>query len=409
MTEHDQDSTAVPWRVQAAVYGAGLFSNSSLQLYNVVVPLWLGLLAPSPFMIGIVLGSRHVLPMLLSIHGGALMDRFGVRRVMLGFAVMAVLIPPVYPLLPMVPALVVLQMLGGLAVMLCWVGAQSMIGHIMKGHPTYTGRLTLSTRIGVFAGPPLAGAAWDLGGPYAAFGFLTLWAAGALVSTLLVPPPPPGDGAAGASPIHPTPHRTRLRDLLPNPTDYVAAFSLIGIPSVAVVIGATMMRHAGVGMQSSFYVVYLNQIGISGTAIGTLLSATGIFGGLGSLFVGRLARLAPARVLLLVGVGIGVAMITITPLLGTFVLLLIAQSVRGLCAGIAQSMEISMMSRAAGATSQGKGAALRLTTGRVVAVVVPVFMGGMVELAGVQNSFYVVGGTILALLLWIAVKGEARA
>ena len=405
----EPSSAPVPWRVQAAVYGAGLFSNSSLQLYNVVVPLWLAILAPTPFVTGIVLASRQVLPMLLSIHGGALMDRFGVRRVMLVFAAMAIAIPPFYPLLPMIPALIVLQMLGGLAVMLCWVGVQSLIGHIMQGHPTYTGRLTLSTRIGVFIGPPLVGAVWDWGGPWGAFGFLTLWAAGATVCTLLVPAPPPDEGTPREAEFRPTPPQTRLRDLLPNPRDYIAAFSLIGIPAIGVVIGATMLRHSSVGMQSSFYVVYLGTIGISGTAIGTLISITGIFGGLGSLMVGRLSRLVSPRLLLLAGVGIGTTMIMITPLLGAYFLLLMAQAMRGLCSGIAQSMEISMMARAAGVTSQGKGAALRLTMGRTVAVVVPVVMGGVVELVGLENSFYVVGGAILALLLWVGFKGGTGA
>ncbi len=403
-----RDATPVPWRVQAAVYGAGLFSNSSLQLYNVIVPLWVLVLAPSPFVVGIVLASRQFLPMLLSIHGGALMDRFGVRRVMLGFAAMAIVIPLFYPLLPFIPAVVVLQMLSGLAVMLCWVGVQSMIGQIMQGHPVYTGRLTLSTRIGVFVGPPLAGAMWDLGGPWAAFGFLTLWATGAFVCTLLVPAPE-ADRVAEEGARAPTPPKIGLRDLLPNPRDYVAAFSLLGIPAIAMVIGATMLRHSGVGMQSSFYIVYLGQIGISGTAIGTLISVTGIFGALGSLFVGRLARLVAPRLLLLVGVAIGTTMIMITPLLGAYVLLLIAQSLRGLCSGIASSMEISLMARSAGATSQGKGAALRLTMGRTVAVIVPVVMGAVVELAGLENSFYIVGGAILALLLWVALKGGRTA
>ena len=52
------DAAPIPWRIQWAVYGAGLFSNSSLNLYNVVVPLWIVLLNPSPFMIGVAIGAR---------------------------------------------------------------------------------------------------------------------------------------------------------------------------------------------------------------------------------------------------------------------------------------------------------------------------------------------------------------
>ena len=82
----DKLQTPIPWRVQIPVYGAALFSNSSLHLYNVVVPLWTATLTNDPLIIGIVLGARHILPMLLLIHGGAMMDKFGTRRVMMVFA-----------------------------------------------------------------------------------------------------------------------------------------------------------------------------------------------------------------------------------------------------------------------------------------------------------------------------------
>ena len=55
------DRDHVPWQVQGAVYGAGTFSNSSFHLYNLVLPLWVVMVEPSPFMIGLALGSRQLL------------------------------------------------------------------------------------------------------------------------------------------------------------------------------------------------------------------------------------------------------------------------------------------------------------------------------------------------------------
>ena len=395
------DTTPIPWRIQWAVYGAGLFSNSSLNLYNVVVPLWIVLLNPSPFMIGIAIGARQVLPMLFSIHGGALMDRLGTRRVMLVFAVTAVFIPLGYPLMPWMSAIIVLQMLGGFTVMMCWVGAQSFIGHTMKGKPTYAGRLTLATRLGGFAGPPVVGFFWDVAGPWGAFGFMTFWAAGMLVSTILLP----HDTGSPATPSKDhTPLFSRLHQLLPRWSDYVAAFSLMTIPAIALVMAATMLRHSSTGVQSSFYVVYLNEIGITGTAIGTLFSIAGLFGAVGSLSVGWLADRIPQRVLLLAAVAILVLMITITPLLGAFVLLAIAMAGRGMFGGVAQAMEIALIAQSAGAAAQAKGAALRLTIGRIAAVFVPVGMGAIAEFVGLEMAFYLVGGTILLLVGLLALK-----
>jgi MFS family permease len=390
------EKTGVSWRVQTVVYGAGLFANSSLQLYNVVVPLWAVLLQPSPFMLGVAIGARQFLPMLFSIHGGALMDRLGTRRVMLVCAVLSLITPPLYVALPGIWPLIALQLVSGFVVIMVWVGAQSMIGEAMAGEPTYAGRLSAATRIGVFAGPPLVGLAWDLAGAWGAFGFMTFWGLGALGSTLLLPAP-----AKDADDATPRP-RTRLCDLLPNVADYIAAFRLLAVPVIALVILVSVMRHSAVAVQGSFYVVWVQQMGVTGTAIGTLFSVTGACGGIAALFLGRLARIVPHYWLLVISVAGCIVTICATPLLGSYLALVAMIGLRGMFTGIAQSMEISMMAGAAGARSQGKGAALRITAGRVAAFFLPVVMGAVVEVFGLEMSFFVTGAALLALLAVIA-------
>jgi MFS family permease len=392
------EDTRVPWRVQGAVYGAGLFANSSLQLYNVIVPLWAVLLQPTPFMLGLAIGARQFLPMLFSIHGGALMDRLGTRRVMLVCAVVSLVTPPLYVLLPGMWALIALQLVSGFVVIMVWVGAQSMIGEVMRGEPAYAGRLSFATRIGVFAGPPLVGLAWDIYGPWGAFGFMTFWALGSLASTIALPSP---DGEVGEAGDAPRP-RMRLRALLPNLADYIAAAKLLAVPAIALVVSVSVMRHAGVAVQGSFYVVWVNQMGVTGTAIGTLFSVTGACGGLAALFLGRLARAVPDFWLLVLSVAGCIVTICATPLLGTYLALVVMIGLRGVFTGIAQSMEISLMARSTGRRDQGKGAALRITAGRVAAFFLPVLMGGVVELFGLEMSFYVTGAALLAVLAAVA-------
>lgn len=423
----------VSWRIQAAVYGVGLFSNSSLHLYNVMVPIWALALTQDGLLLGIIFGARHFLPMLLLIHGGALMDRFGARRVTLYFAIAAMAIPPLYPLLPFVSALIVLQMLGGLTVMTCWIGSQSLTGSIMRGKPVYTGRLTLATRIGAFIGPPMVGAIYDLAGIWAAFLFLSLWSALTLLSAIMLP-----QDAHASLPVSqgPSPVTHRVRDALPKLGDYLDAFRLIAIPAIALVVAVTLLRHSGVAMQSNFYVVYLTDLGISGTFIGFLFSVLGVCGGVGALLVGRIAQHFSARPILFVSLAVGVLMMTITPLigesgfvvnassitslfdtlgidadvgpiagvLGLYILFMLATGIRGISSGISQSMEISMIAQSAGLAGQGKGAALRVTVGRVAAVVLPIFMGAIAKFFGLETAFYVVGGVILLLIALLALR-----
>lgn len=423
----------ISWRIQGAVYGVGLFSNSSLHLYNVAVPLWAWTLTQDELLVGIVFGARHFLPMLLLIHGGALMDRFGARRVTLYFAAAAMVIPPLYPLLPFVSALIVLQMFGGLTVMTCWIGSQSLTGSIMRGKPVYTGRLTMATRLGAFIGPPLVGVIIDVAGIKVAFLFLSLWAALTLVSAILIPK---DKMATARDDVRTEPVATGLHDIFPRLSDYLDAFRLIAIPAIGLVMVVTLLRHSGVAMQSNFFVVYLDDLGISGTFIGLIFSVVGVCGGLGALSVGKVAQHFSTRSILFVSLGIGVLMMTITPLigasgfavgadhivslldtlgldtdigpiagvLGIYILFLIAGAVRGLSSGISQAMEISLVAMGAGVAGQGKGAALRVTVGRVAAVSLPIIMGAIAKFFGLAMSFYVVGGVLLVVIAFVALR-----
>ena len=425
-------SNPIPWRVQLAVYGAALFSNSSLHLYNVVVPLWTATLTKDPLIIGIVLGARHVLPMLFLIHGGAMMDRFGTRRVMLIFAGAAIIIPIFYPSMPLIPALILFQMFGGLAVMTTWIGAQSLTGSLMRGRPVYTGRLTLATRIGTIFGPPVVGAIWDTAGPWWAFLFLSAWAGMTFLSTWLVPRPAELKSKMRLSFQNP---KQKLGDVMPRLSDYLTAFRLVAIPAIGLVFMVTILRHSGVAIQSNFYVIYLNGIGISGTLIGILFSVLGLVGGLGAISTGWLANRFSNHRILISSIALGVFMITITPIIawtgfqldpspissifeylgikidwlpvagvfGLYVLFVIAIAIRGATSGVAQAMEISIVAQAAG-EAQGKGAGLRVTAGRVAAVFLPILMGAVAKVFGLEMSFFIVGGAILLVLGWLAIK-----
>ena len=57
------------------------------------------------------------------------------------------------------------------------------------------------------------------------------------------------------------------------------------------------------------------------------------------------------------------------------------------------------MAKAVGGSDQGKAVALRSTANRITHIIIPVFMGGIAEIIGIANSFYVVGGVVLAMIV----------
>jgi MFS family permease len=386
----------IPLGVQLAVYATGTFGNTVNNVVTVILPLWAIHLNASPLMIGLILGARHLLTMVFSIHGGALMDRLGTRRVLVWFAAIGALTPFLFPIMPWLWAVVVLQMLGGISSSFAWMGAQALVGQIMRGSPLYAGRLSFVLRIGHLAAPLAAGISWDLFGPWGGFTVLGLWGLGVLLASLALPKPEVSES------------RTKLGadDLMPRLSDYTGALRMMAVPAIALVVMASTLRMSGQGMHGSFYVVYLEGIHLSGTLIGVLLAVGSLIGFAGALSVAPLARRFSGHWLLIGAVAGGVLCIAVTPLLGgIFLALLLVAGIRGGTMALAQPLMISILSGAAG-RDQGKGVGMRTTANRLVSFAVPVIMGGVVELVGLENSFYVVGGVLIALCLAIAVYAE---
>jgi predicted MFS family arabinose efflux permease len=326
-----------------------------------------------------------------------MMDRLGTRRVVLWLGGAAAVTPLLFPALPWVWAAIVLQMIGGLASNYGWIGAQAQIGEVMKGSPIYAGRLSFSVRIGQLLGPPLAGLSWDLGGPWAAFAVMALWGTGMFAASFWLPG---GDSAESRTPVH-------ARDLVPRWSDYIAAFRMLAAPAILLVIMVTALRMAGNGIQSSFYVVYLEGIGYSGTLIGVAMGAAGVLGFAGALSVGPLIRLVRLHWLLLVAVACSIFFVAITPLIGGFFFLLIgASALRGGALGLSQPLMISILSKAAGTGNQGKGVALRTTSNRVISAIIPILMGAVVELTGIETGFYIIGLVLLSMVGLTAVYAK---
>ena len=85
-------------------------------MVSLVVPLWaIQHLAATPIWVGIAVGARSFLPLLFSIHGGALMDRLGTRRVMAACAVITLILFPFYVIWGSMLGLILLQMVIGLS------------------------------------------------------------------------------------------------------------------------------------------------------------------------------------------------------------------------------------------------------------------------------------------------------
>jgi MFS family permease len=385
------------------MYGAGLFADGAT---TVVIPLWALYLDPSPFAFGIVVGARSLLPFLLSIHGGVLIDRLGARQVMLFFAAIGLIVPVLFPLLPWIWVAGILNLVIGLSSTMNWVGAQTLAAQVIRGDPALTWRVSLCNRLGHFVCPILAGAMWDAFGPWGGFGVTVVWAVLFLGAALMLPrrhgtAKTAADGNAAS---------IGLRDLLPRQEDYTGAFRLLGIPLVAVVAAGSVLNIATGAIQGSFFIAFMKEVGFTGTLIGLIFAGLNLSGLVGTATVMPLARRIGDVRLLNATIVVAIAAITITPLLSVFVALLMVSILRGFAQGIGQPLMIMIPSKAVPSGTHGAAVGLRISLNRLMQTVLPPVMGGVVGLVGLENAFYVVGGILLAITcaLWAIFRPPAR-
>lgn len=385
------DSKKDGWRLGApgvyATYATGFFSLSLVPMTSLVVPLWALSIGAAPSMIGIIVASRAVLPFLLSIHGGAMMDRLGTRRMLIFFASLGACFSLLYPLSTWVGALIALQLIVGWAQGMGWIGAQIKIAKVAAGGAVHAGRFSFYATCGTFLGPLVAGLAWDLLGPWGAFSIIALWGSGLLAASFALP-----------KSIEPNPRQLRVSEFCPNFADYLRAFALMSIPAVAFIVSATFLRISAVSIQSSFYNVYLQSIGLSGTLIGILVSFESLIGGPAALLSGlAIKRVSPPWVLLL-SIGIAIAAISITPLMETVFPLMVAAGIYGVGIGMGFPLLLSILSSATDAGQHGLSVGLRTTANRLASIVIPIVMGFVVEAVGIKLGFLVMGTILLFIL-----------
>src|SRR6266480_4663936 len=92
-----------------SLYVAGPLSMGYVDFYTFLIPLYGLSLGFDASEIGILVGARSIVAMVLSIHIGVLMDRFGTRRVTLFFVWMGMALAPLFPLVPCFSPLLLLQ------------------------------------------------------------------------------------------------------------------------------------------------------------------------------------------------------------------------------------------------------------------------------------------------------------
>ena len=380
-------------RETLASYGAGVFTNGVWDMLSVAVPLYAVAVGLGAGEIGLIISARSVLPTALSIHGGIIMDELGTRRVLTWVAGASAVLPLLFPVSGWFGVLVGLQLLLGLATSLGMAASQTWSMQTSHGDTQILARYSVATRVGTFIGPVAVGAAWDLLGPWAAFACVSACATGTIAATAYATSE--SDPRSSARP--------NLAALLPNWQAHKQALRLAVVPAVTFILMASFLRNASGAIQSSLFVVYLKETGMSGTLIGMLVSIAELSGVFGSLAATAAQRRMHANRLVILCTAMSIVAICLTPLLApAFVLLALAATVRGIFQGMSQPLMYAVLTHGVPGGRHGVSVGLRNAVVRLGSIVTPALMGFIAELHGIAASFYVIGVLYLAATTLLA-------
>jgi MFS family permease len=138
-----------------------------------------------------------------------------------------------------------------------------------------------------------------------------------------------------------------------------------------------------------------------------LLATGAVAAAVGALVAAPLARRVHSSWLLAATSFISLLAIVVTPLLGLYVLYLLAQVARGATVGISTPLIITDMSHAVG-PDQGKAVGLRTMANRGTSTFTPIAMGALVAWFGLGGSFLAAGAVMAVVMAGILLFARAK-
>jgi len=337
-------------------------------------------LGASPFTVGALMSLFALLPMLLSVSSGRLIDRIGPRRPLAAaFAALAIggVLPSLFPFLEI---LFLSSTLLGLAFMCVHIGMNSVIG--AHGAPEQRALnfswLALGFSFSGSLGPLVAGYAIEGFGHAGAFlvlAFFPLLALG-----LLLPrerPLPRPDHSVSL------PENRHLLDL----------FRVPGLRRTFIVSGVLAM---GWDLYSFLIPLYGARLGLAAATIGSVMASFAL-----ATFVVRLAmpvlirRVRQWRVLT-ASMAIAGLSYVLFPFVTSVPLLMANSFALGLGLGCAQPVIMSLLYEASPPGRQGEAVGVRTTMINASSTFIPLASGALSAAAGMSPAFWLLAACLLA-------------
>ncbi len=373
-------------------FASGFMALGLVPLTAVIVPLYALGIGASPAEIGIIMAMRSLLPFLLAIPGGAMVDRYGVRFMVTRLALACSALSLAYPFATSVFHLVLLQLIFGVCQSFCWIGVQTGIGKTYRGDPIVTSHLGFWSMGGTFFGPFIIGFIWDYFGADSTFVATALWCAVMSVLALQLSQEVSGSERAASK-------RQAMKG------DYRQAVQLLRDPIVVYIVACSSIRLGAVSLQTSFVPVYLAELEFSATQIGVLIGVSAISSACSAFLHTILSKSWSSEKVLGVFIVLALIAVSAMSLTDSYAVLAVLNITMGLAVGVTQPAMFSVLGAKISKDIQGLIVGLRTSLNRCATFLIPLFAGLIGSIVTIQWTFLIVGTVLLVLMLvtlWMA-------
>jgi MFS family permease len=338
------------------------------------VPLLAEGMGASLAAIGFTVGAFSLIAVFLSVPLGGLVDRFGVKRLLLFGVGCNILNALILIQADTVLKLIIAQMIAGLAFLLLVVASQAYFSRLSDPSQREKGFgwLGFGASAGQSVGPILGGFLVDRFDYQAAF-----WVV--LVLSIM------GIALVGLKRTRES-NPTKLSYNLLQDTRQAKALAMD--PSVLMVLVFTFAIIFAVNLRSSFLPVFLRAEGLTETSVGLLISIFAVMSTSIRLVFGKLVQLFDRKKIIAVSMLAVILGVGLIPLMFSAVSFAVILAVFGLGFGMTQPLSMVMIADLTDPSQSGLAMGLRFTAIMVASLLSPIFFGFLVGTFGLTSSFY---------------------
>lgn len=344
----------------------------------------------TPFTVGTLMALFGLLPMLLSLAVGRLIDRVGERGPMLAGSAMLIVGTLLPPLIPGLATLYAACTLIGLGFICFHLAVQNIVGYSggQEDRAANFSHLATAFAVSSFTGPMIAGLSIDwlgYGSSFTILALLPLVTAAAIATKLLKVPAPRRQATRAA--------RARVADLLGN-RELRRVFIISGVHATAWELFSFMTPIHG------------SQSGLSASAIGVVMASFASASFTVRLALPFITRRVTAWRLLRTTMLLAALGYAVFPFMTQLTILMVLAFMLGLVLGGSQPMVMALLHEAAPEGRSGEAMGLRATIVTASQTSMPLLFGALGSTLGVAAAFWSVA---LALVLGSRIARRRKA